>query len=403
MSGAGEELRLYRTVLETSGELIWSLDREGRWTSLNPLAARRIYGREAAELLGRPFTELVARELRERDYAVFQRVLGGEALFDHETRHMRSDGGVVDLSFNAVALRDAAGRVLGTAGTARDISERKRAAAALHETVAKLRLAVEAADLHYWEWDAESGRMHWGRTPAFSPDDLEGTLAAAIARREPFEIEYRASAPDGEQRWVAARGVPMADAAGRPYRMIGVSQDISARKAREEAVRFLAYHDSLTGLPNRRLLDDRLTQAIHLAQRRDRKLAVMLIDLDDFKEVNDSLGHRAGDAVLREVAQRLAMCVRKADTLARHGGDEFVIVVSDIQADADCRMVAEKVLRSLGAPFRVEGRAIALGASVGISLFPADAADGDALLRNADAAMYRAKEQGRNQYRFYGR
>lgn len=403
MSGADEELRLYRTVLETSGELIWSLDREGRWTSLNPPAARRIYGREPAELLGRPFTEVVANELRERDHAVFQRVLGGEALFEHETRHLRSDGAPVDLSFNAVALRDAAGRVLGAAGTARDIGERKRAAAVLHETVAKLRLAVEAADLHYWEWDAESGRMHWGRSPDFPPDDAEGTLAAAIARREPFQIEYRASAADGEPRWVAARGVPMADAAGGAPRMIGVSQDISARKAREEAVRFLAYHDSLTGLPNRRLLDDRLAQAIHLAQRRDSKLAVMLIDLDDFKAVNDSLGHRAGDAVLREVAQRLALCVRKADTLARHGGDEFVIVVSDIQADADCRMVAEKVLKSLAAPLQVEGRALALGASVGISLFPGDAADGDALLRNADAAMYRAKQQGRHQYRFYGR
>jgi len=104
---ADEELRLYRTVLETSGELIWSLDREGRWTSLNAPAARRIYGREAADLLGRPFTEVVARELRERDYAVFQRLLDGQSLFDHETRHMRSDGALVDLSFNAVALRDA--------------------------------------------------------------------------------------------------------------------------------------------------------------------------------------------------------------------------------------------------------------------------------------------------------
>ncbi|MBI4123513.1 MAG: GGDEF domain-containing protein, partial [Betaproteobacteria bacterium] len=209
--------------------------------------------------------------------------------------------------------------------------------------------------------------------------------------------------PEARSQWLAARGVPMSDAAGRVYRMIGVSQDISARKAREEAVRFLAYHDSLTGLPNRRLLDDRLAQAIHLAQRRHRKLAVMLIDLDDFKQVNDSLGHRAGDAVLREVAQRLALCVRKADTLARHGGDEFVIVVSDVQAEADCQLVAEKVLRSLAPQFRVEGRALALGASIGISLFPSDAGDGDALLRNADAAMYRAKQLGRNQYRFYGR
>ena len=399
---ADEELRLYRTVLETSGELIWSLDREGRWTSLNAPAARRIYGREAADLLGRPFTEVVARELRERDYAVFQRLLDGQSLFDHETRHMRSDGALVDLSFNAVALRDANGRVLGAAGTARDISERKRAAAALHETVEKLRLAVEAADLHYWEWDAGTGRVQWGRSPSFAPDP-EGSLRAAVERGEPFEIEYRVTAPDGQPQWLAARGVPMLDAAGRAYRMIGVSQDISARKAREEAVRFLAYHDSLTGLPNRRLLDDRLAQAIHLAQRRDRKLAVMLIDLDDFKQVNDSLGHRAGDAVLREVAQRLALCVRKADTLARHGGDEFVVVISDVQADSDCKLVAEKALRSLAAEFQLEDRALSLGASIGISLFPTDAGDGDALLRNADAAMYRAKQLGRNQYRFYGR
>ena len=403
MSGADDELRLYRTVLETSGELIWSLDRDARWTSLNPPAARRIYGRESTQMLGRSFTEVVARELRERDYAVFRRVLEGQPAFDHETRHIRSDGAPIDLSFSAVALRDAAGRVVGAAGTARDISERKRAAAALHETVQKLRLAVDAADLHYWVWEAARRRLRWGGEAAPVPEDAEASLLAAIARREPFELEYRVAGADGPARWLAARGVPMTGATGEVQRMIGVCQDISERKAREEAVRHLAYHDALTGLPNRRLLDDRLAQAIHLAQRRDRKLAVMLIDLDDFKRVNDSLGHRAGDAMLREVAQRLSACVRRADTLARHGGDEFVAVVSDVQGDADCALVAEKVLRSLAAPFLVEGRALGLGASIGISLFPSDAGDGDALLRNADAAMYGAKQQGRNQYRFYGR
>ena len=168
-------------------------------------------------------------------------------------------------------------------------------------------------------------------------------------------------------------------------------------------MRFLAYHDSLTGMPNRRLLDDRLKQAVYLAQRRDTKVAAMLIDLDDFKQVNDSVGHRAGDAVLREVAQRLAGCVRKADTLARHGGDEFVVVIPDLQLEADCQIVAEKILHALTPEFQADGRHFNLGASIGISIFPSDAGDGDALLRNADAAMYRAKQLGKNNYRFYGR
>jgi diguanylate cyclase (GGDEF)-like protein len=167
-------------------------------------------------------------------------------------------------------------------------------------------------------------------------------------------------------------------------------------------VSFLAYHDSLTGLPNRRLLQDRLNQALYSARRRDGKVGAMLIDLDDFKQVNDAGGHRIGDTVLREAAQRLGSCVRKSDTVARHGGDEFVIVVSDFQSETDCQVVAEKVLRVLKQPFEAEGSTYQLGASIGIAVFPSTGADGDALLRNADAAMYRAKQLGGNQYRFHG-
>jgi diguanylate cyclase (GGDEF)-like protein len=178
----------------------------------------------------------------------------------------------------------------------------------------------------------------------------------------------------------------------------------SEQKLREavEAVRFLAYHDPLTGLPNRRLLEDRLKQAVYQAQRRAAKIAVIAIDLDDFKRINDSGGHAAGDAVLREVAQRLGACVRKADTLARHGGDEFVVVIAGVEAESDCQIVAEKMLRALASEITVEGASYALGASIGISIFPADAGDAELLLRNADAAMYRAKHLGRNTYRFYG-
>jgi diguanylate cyclase (GGDEF)-like protein len=129
----------------------------------------------------------------------------------------------------------------------------------------------------------------------------------------------------------------------------------------------------------------------------------MVVDLDRFKQVNDALGHRAGDAVLREAAHRIAGCVRKADTLARHGGDEFVVVIPDLQLDTDCQVVAEKILRALEPPFRVDGHDFSIGASIGVSLYPVDAGDGEAMLRNADVAMYRAKQLGRNNYRFYGR
>ncbi|MGA7986197.1 MAG: PAS domain S-box protein, partial [Burkholderiales bacterium] len=416
---------LYRNLVATSNDLIWSIDLERRWTYLNPIAAQRIYGCAVEELIGRPLVDRSAHAVRERDAAVFARVMAGEQVFDYETRHTRRDGSHVDLSFNATALRDATGAIVGATGTAHDVSEQKRAAAALHESVAKLRLAVDAADLYYWEWELSTDKLTWGRDPGgligrpdersrlypdlrdmVHPEDRERYLAAgraALASGEPFAVEFRVVTGDGEVRWLAAHGSVLRLPEGGAAKMIGVSQDITERKRQEEEVRFLAYHDTLTGLPNRRLLDDRMRQAVYLAQRRDVRVAALLIDLDDFKQVNDALGHRAGDAVLREVAQRLSACMRKSDTLARQGGDEFVALLPDLQRESDCQFVAEKALRALEPEFRVEGRMFRIGASIGISIFPSDASDGETLLRNADVAMYRAKQLGRNQYQFYAR
>jgi diguanylate cyclase (GGDEF)-like protein/PAS domain S-box-containing protein len=352
---------------------------------------------------------------------VYARLQAGEIL-DGDARLVRKDGRRLWCRVLARAL-DPRAPEESAIFTLADVDQRVAAERALKDSEEMLRLAVDAANLYYWEWDAASDQLRWGRQPGMElkaggdrtwrgyaevvhPEDRERYLEVgreAIERGQPFEIEYRVNARDGRLLWLAARGAPMRDGAGRFTRMIGISQDITERKQREEMVRFLAYHDSLTGLPNRRLLDDRLKQALYQAQRRDASIAVMLVDLDDFKHVNDSAGHRSGDAVLREVAMRLGGCVRKADTLARHGGDEFVIVLPDVRGEPDCRIVAEKVLRALAAEFRIDGSGFKLGASIGISVFPGDAGDPDSLLRNADAAMYRAKQLGRNQYRFYGR
>ncbi len=416
---------MYRNLVETSNDLIWSCDAEGRWTYLSPAATRRIYGCEPRELIGREFREVLAQEVTERDLAVFRRILSGESVFDYQTRHLRRDGSHVDLSFNAVPLRDARGEAVGATGTARDVTAEKIAAATQFENIEKLRLAVDAAELVYWEWERDTDRLHWGRDPSslvgagesrssrwseylqiVHPDDRDRYLATvntAWERAGACTNEYRVIRHDGQVAWLSSHGRTLADATGKVYRMIGVSQDITERKRQEEEARFLAYHDTLTGLPNRRLLDDRLSQAVFLAQRRNTRVAVMVVDLDRFKQVNDQMGHRAGDSVLREAAHRISGCVRKADTLARHGGDEFVVVIPDLHQDGDCQVVAEKILRALEPVFVVDGREFVIGASIGISLFPADAGDGEAVLRNADAAMYRAKELGRNNYRFYGR
>jgi diguanylate cyclase (GGDEF)-like protein len=221
--------------------------------------------------------------------------------------------------------------------------------------------------------------------------DADGQVIAcseAYARLAP-------SAPAGESaefqsadgRWLR-RSARSLDGGGR----VELIADITELRRAEQASRFLAYHDTLTGLPNRRLLDDRLRQAIRLAQRRERMVATVLVHLDDFRQVNDTLGHEAGDALLREVAERLAGCVRKADTLARAAVDEFALVVCDLKDGADCRVVTEKAAQALAAEFRIAGRKLRLKASIGVSLFPPDGGDSESLLRSADAARYRSQQ-----------
>jgi diguanylate cyclase (GGDEF)-like protein/PAS domain S-box-containing protein len=173
------------------------------------------------------------------------------------------------------------------------------------------------------------------------------------------------------------------------------------RKLAEDQLRFIATHDSLTDLPNRSLFNERLRHALHQSTRYSRGIAVMFIDMDRFKVVNDSLGHGAGDRLLQDSAKRLAECLRESDTVARLGGDEFVVMIENFTAPKDAIAVAQKVLASLARPFFVDGQEFLMSASIGISTFPDDGKDAETLLKNADIAMYRAKDQGRNNYQFY--
>jgi diguanylate cyclase (GGDEF)-like protein/PAS domain S-box-containing protein len=239
---------------------------------------------------------------------------------------------------------------------------------------------------------------------AVHPDDRERVRAARKAIPDSdYDLEYRVLTADGRTRWIHDQAFPVRDGEGRVYRIAGISSDVTQRKEAEEKLVYLAHYDGLTGLPNRTLFQDRLEQTLAQAGRRGWLVAVMFIDLDRFKIANDTLGHSAGDQLLKQVAQRLSDCVRTGDTVGRFGGDEFGLILSDLRNAEDARLVAQKVLAVFGRPFLIEGNEVYVTASIGISMYPPDSTDGEALMKNADAAMYRAKESGRNAFQFFTR
>lgn len=188
---------------------------------------------------------------------------------------------------------------------------------------------------------------------------------------------------------------------GRHRLFTAILRDISERKENEERVRRLAHHDSLTGLPNRNLLNDRMNHAVARVRRSGGRMAVLYVDLDRFKPINDALGHEAGDVVLREVAQRLISCVRSSDTVARVGGDEFVVVVEEISRPGEAALVARKIIDAMSRPVVYDGHECTIGASIGGALFPDDGETMDDVCKAADVAMYRVKRAGRNGFRFF--
>ena len=211
-----------------------------------------------------------------------------------------------------------------------------------------------------------------------------------------FEVRFRRR--DGTVIWVRNTARAVHDAGGRVLYYEGSIEDITERKRAEEIIKHMAYHDDLTGLPNRRLFDDRLNLAMAHAERNQQKLAVMLLDLDHFKEVNDTLGHSVGDQLLQAVGERLVNLLRKGDTVARMGGDEFMLLLPEATQVEDAAKVARKLLGAMREPYVFDGHELYITTSIGIVLYPDDGEDGDTLMKNADITMYRAKDQGRDNY-----
>jgi len=310
----------------------------------------------------------------------------------------------------------------------------KRMVTDLHESESRLASAQRIARIGNWDYEIECGALRcsgeafriFGLDPSDEPSpdafverihpedrsELNAVVQDLLGSGLQASADHRIVLPGGAVRFVNEQAELDRDPEGRPWRVTGTVQDITERKRSEEQIRDLAYYDSLTHLPNRLLFTERLRFTLSNGRRQKKMSAVLFLDLDQFKRINDTLGHSEGDLLLKEVAERLRSCLRASDgmarvegpddcAVARLGGDEFLIALSEITRGEDAAKVARRILDLLKAPFRLVEHEVFITGSIGISLFPTDGPDVDTLLKNADTAMYHAKDSGRNNYQFY--
>ncbi len=456
------ERALFRAMIDQVPDYLFVKDTASRFTVVNRAVAADL-GLQPEDLIGKTDFELHWAELAQKFFADEQKVISsGEPLLDIEEYVVDVSGNKKWLSTSKVPLRNDRDEIIGIVGVSRNISERRRVEAALAESESRWNFALEGAGQGVWDHDLKHGKAFysrmWRQMRGLSLDEtVDGSRDAWLARVHPDDrarivdqadrqnsgelaqnsFEYRERHRDGHYIWILSRGKAVEwNPDGSVARIIGTDTDITslkeaeaqaaeekeqtyrkhvaalekAHEAAEAAQRLaqsLARHDALTGLPNRRVFAEVLEAARLQAGRGGAQFAVLSLDLDRFKPVNDIYGHQAGDDVLREVATRIGAVVRGGDTVARLGGDEFALIMHCVNLDdepvAAAAFLADRIIGAVERPISIGDRCVDVGASIGIALCPQDGTDPETLLRAADMAMYRAKEEGRGTHRFFQR
>ena len=392
---------------------------DGRLVDINE-AFSRLTGYDRESCIGHSSDELGLWVNTDDWRAVNQMIAATGFAGELQTQFRTKDGGILDCLITAEVIDLADGNCV--LSLVKNITDSVAAEKTIRQSEERFRTLIEnGSDVILIL--SETGNITYASPSAQSvmgylPEDVIGTQAFELVRpddltqvlesfgrtlqgiNEPEPIEFQALHKDGTWRVLEAMSGRIGEGSDAMSVVVNC-REITQRKQAEETIRHLAYHDSLTGLPNRALLEDRLAIALARAQRSAQTLAVIFVDLDEFKLVNDTLGHSIGDELLRAAAERLRTLVRDGDTVARVGGDEFVLLLNDVEGVDDAVEVAERVSRSLKEPYRVAQLELTVTASTGISIFPTDGEDATALLRNADTAMYRAKDEGRDNFQLY--
>lgn len=410
-------LRQQRAIFASAGEGIVFLKPAPEYTSECSRRFAEIFGYPLEEMQGmEPWRWHPNREQWKGLVTASVPSIAAGKPFQREIQLMRANGSLFWAEVTGMAL-DPENLSAGTVWIVSDITEKRAAKEALRLSEQRFRDLVKLSSEIYWEQDAQLrftkfdgpdavlkrlplyqfiGRTRWNTEVISGVPRLQWEAhIATLERHEPFrEFIYQLELGDGQTCWMSVSGNPLFDPNGNFTGYHGTTSDVTTRIQTEKRYRYLAYHDPLTQLPNRRLLHDRLEQAIRNAQRKSLHLAILAIDLDGFKLVNDHHGHAAGDKVLECLASRLTAIVRESDTVARYGGDEFVVLLSEIGGVDEALAIAEELHGVISEAIPHEETQLQVGSSIGLTLYPNHGENADALLAHADAAMYRAKNDG---------
>lgn len=413
----------FRDLFENANDLIYTHDLAGNFTSLNR-AGERITGYPREEALTMNIAQVVAPSSLAAAREMTARKIAQDVATTYEIDIVAKDGRIVSLELSTRLIYEK-GKPGGVQGIGRDITERKRQADALRASEQRFRQLGEGIFHQVWTADP-TGRMDYanGRTMEYfnrtsvqqigeewhkvvHPDDLAESLRRwqhSIQTGEIYVVEFRLKRHDGVYRWHKARATCGRDEAGNIVKWFGTNTDIDDQKQSEEKLNYFARHDPLTDLPNRGEFMNHLQQAIERTRANPMtRFAVLFLDLDRFKVINDSLGHLVGDQLLRQIAKRLEKNIRPGDVVARLGGDEFTILLNRTGGMDDITQVAERVQRNLSKAFRIEGYEVFTSASIGIIVSDDIMRQPEDFLRDADTAMYRAKEAGKARYEIFDR